>query len=55
MIYSIIIEPIEMIVGWVYSFFINKFTFLGVIGAIYGVSMVINFNVHNLRQRASDK
>ena len=43
MIYSIIIEPIEMIVGWVYSFFINKFTFLGIIGAIYGVSMVINF------------
>ena len=43
MFYSILIEPIELIVNWVYSFFINKFSFLGVIGAIYGVSMVINF------------
>ena len=43
MLYSIFIEPIEVLVGWVYSFFINKYAFLGVIGAIYGVSMVINF------------
>ena len=42
MLYSIIIAPIEAIVGWVFMFIINKITSIGVIGAIYGVSIVIN-------------
>lgn len=42
MLYSIIIAPIEAIVGWVFMFIINKITSIGVIGAICGVSIVIN-------------
>ena len=42
-IYDLIIAPIEMIVGWVFYFFMNKFHGFGVIGAIFGVSIVINF------------
>ena len=34
MLYSIIIAPIEAIVGWVFMFIINKITSIGVIGAI---------------------
>ena len=37
-IYDLIIAPIEMIVGWVFYFFMNKFHGFGVIGAIFGVS-----------------
>ena len=43
MFYNLIISPIEMIVIWVFNFFIFKFTHFGVIGAICGVSLVINF------------
>ena len=43
MFYNLIISPIEMIVNWVFNFFIFKFTHFGVIGAICGVSLVINF------------
>ena len=42
MLYDIIITPIELIVDWVFSFFIVKIPQLGVIGAIVGVSIVIN-------------
>ncbi len=42
MLYNIIIAPIEAIVGWVFMFIINKITSIGVIGAICGVSIVIN-------------
>lgn len=41
--YNLIIAPIEMIVGWVFYFFMNKFHGFGVIGAVFGVSIVINF------------
>lgn len=42
MVYDIIIAPIEAIVDWVFSFILNKIPQLGVIGAIVGVSIVIN-------------
>ena len=35
MVYDIIITPIELIVDWVFSFFIVKIPQLGVIGASY--------------------
>ena len=40
--YDVIIAPIEAIVDWVFSFILNKIPQLGVIGAIVGVSIVIN-------------
>lgn len=43
MLYNILILPIETIVDWVFNFFINKFTSFGIIGAVLGVSLVINF------------
>ena len=42
MIYDIIIAPIEALVDWIISFILNKVPQLGVIGAIVGVSIVIN-------------
>lgn len=42
-LYNLIIAPIEMIVDWVFTFFYTKLHMLGTIGAIYGVSIVINF------------
>ena len=42
MVYDIIITPIEAIVDWVFPFILNKIPQLGVIGAIVGVSIVIN-------------
>ena len=42
MIYDIIIAPIEALVDWIFSFILNKVPQLGVIGAIVGVSIVIN-------------
>lgn len=43
MLYNLIILPIETVVDWVFMFFINRLPFLGVIGAVVGVSLVINF------------
>lgn len=41
--YNLIVAPIEMIVDWVFTFFTTKFSAFGVIGAVCGVSLVINF------------
>lgn len=41
--YSLIVAPIEMIVDWVFAFFTRHFVSPGVIGAVAGVSLVINF------------
>ena len=43
MIYSIIIGPIETLVDWVFHFIINKIPQVGVIGAVVGVSLTINY------------
>lgn len=43
MLYNLIIAPIETIVDWVFVFFCDNFKMLGVIGAVVGVSLAINF------------
>lgn len=43
MIYNLIITPIETIIDWVFNFLTVKCSSLGIIGAILGVSLVINF------------
>ena len=58
MLYDIIITPIELIVDWVFSFFIVKIPQLGVIGAIVGVSIVINIlalPLYNIADAIQDK
>ncbi|MDD7610187.1 MAG: hypothetical protein PUJ82_04680, partial [Spirochaetales bacterium] len=42
-LYYIIISPIETVVDWVFNFIINKIDAVGVIGAVFGVSLAINF------------
>lgn len=43
MLYWIIILPIEAIVGWIFAFVLNNIPSVGVIGAVVGVSIAINF------------
>lgn len=43
MLYNLLIAPIETIVDWVFCFISVKFSKLGIIGAVCGVSLVINF------------
>lgn len=42
-LYNLIITPIETLAGWIFSFMLDKFRFLDVIGAVFGVSLAINF------------
>ena len=51
MLYTLIISPIELVVDWVFNLFINKVSQFGVIGAVCGVSIAINFLA--LRHRLS--
>ena len=43
MFYNLFISPIEMIVDWIFLFMYRQFPFIGVLGAIIGVSLAINF------------
>lgn len=43
MLYNIIIAPIETVVDWVFIFITTKFSDYGIIGAVCGVSLIINF------------
>ena len=43
MLYSLIISPIETLVSWIFNFFTVKFSSFGIIGAVCGVSLAINF------------
>lgn len=43
MIYDIIIGPIETVVEWCFLFITDKMPFIGIIGALVGVSVFINF------------
>lgn len=43
MLYNILIKPIEFIVEWVFTFILRRFDSFGVIFAVFGVSIVINF------------
>lgn len=54
MLYELIISPIETIVEWVFLFITKKFTFVGVLGAIIGVSLIINFLALPLYNIADD-
>ena len=42
-LYNMVIAPIEYIVDWVFNFILVKFESVGVIGAVLGVSLAINF------------
>lgn len=57
-LYSIIISPIETVVDWVFLFIINKIDAVGVIGAVVGVSLAINFlalPLYNIADRLQEK
>ncbi|MCR5125890.1 MAG: YidC/Oxa1 family membrane protein insertase [Treponema sp.] len=43
MIYDLFISPIETVVEWAFLFINDKMPFIGILGAIIGVSIVINF------------
>ncbi len=43
MLYSLIISPIETVVSWIFNFFTIKFAGFGIIGAVCGVSLAVNF------------
>lgn len=43
MLYNLLIAPIETIVDWIFNFILIKFSSFGVIGAVMGVSLAINF------------
>lgn len=56
--YNIFISPIELIIDWVFNFFIRKLPFLGILGAIVGVSLAINFlalPIYNIADSLQDK
>lgn len=43
MLYNMIITPIEFLIDWMFNFIVNKLPQVGVIGAVFGVSILINF------------
>lgn len=56
--YNIFISPIELIIDWVFTFFMRQLPFLGVLGAIVGVSLAINFlalPIYNIADSLQDK
>lgn len=57
-LYNLVVAPIEMIVDWVFTFFSIKFDEFGIIGAVLGVSLVINFlalPIYNVADRLQEK
>ena len=57
-LYYVIISPIEIIVDWVFHFILNKISSIGVIGAVLGVSLAINFlalPLYNIADRLQEK
>lgn len=42
-LYDLIISPIETVVEWSFLFVTDKMPFIGVLGAVVGVSLIINF------------
>ena len=58
MIYDLLIGPIETIVEWTFLFITDKISFIGIIGAIIGVSIVINFlalPLYNIADKIKEK
>lgn len=57
-LYYVIISPIETIVDWVFNFILNKISSIGVMGAVLGVSLAINFlalPLYNIADRLQEK
>lgn len=58
MFYNLIISPIETIIDLVFNFIIIKFSSFGIIGAVCGVSITINFlalPLYNIADSLQDK
>ena len=58
MLYDLIISPIETVVEWAFLFVRDKMPFLGVLGAVVGVSLIINFlalPLYNVADAIKDK
>ena len=56
--YNIFISPIELIIDWIFNFFVRELPFLGILGAIVGVSLAINFlalPIYNISDDLQDK
>ena len=58
MLYNIIISPIETIIDWVFLFISRKLSALGIISAVAGVSLVMNFMalpIYNIAEKIQEK
>ena len=58
MLYNIIITPIETIIDWVFLFISRKFSALGIISAVAGVSLAMNFMalpIYNIAEKIQAK
>lgn len=58
MLYNLIITPIETIIDWVFLFISRKFSALGIISAVAGVSLAMNFMalpIYNIAERIQEK
>ncbi|MBO4533067.1 MAG: YidC/Oxa1 family membrane protein insertase [Treponema sp.] len=58
MLYNLIITPIETIIDWVFLFISKKFSALGIISAVAGVSLAMNFMalpIYNIAEKIQDK
>ncbi len=58
MLYNIIVGPIEYVVGWIFMFIANKFSSIGIIGTICGVSVCVNIlalPLYNIAESIQEK
>lgn len=58
MLYNMIIGPVETVVGWVFTFILNHIPQVGVIGAVFGVSIAVNFlalPLYNIAEALQEK
>lgn len=58
MLYNLIITPIETIIDWVFLFISRKLSGLGIISAVAGVSLVMNFMalpIYNIAEKIQEK
>ncbi|MBR4397014.1 MAG: membrane protein insertase YidC, partial [Methanobrevibacter sp.] len=58
MLYNIIISPIETIIDWVFLFISRKLSGLGIISAVAGVSLAMNFMalpIYNIAEKIQEK
>ena len=58
MLYNLIIAPIETIIDWVFLFISRKLSALGIISAVAGVSVIMNFMalpIYNIAEKIQQK